>query len=116
MCMSYSRPMAVSIWFKSYDIVPDQTPSRRGNVFKSKRVTMPKLFEPPLSAHHRSVFSVALALTTLPPPMTTSKLATSELEKPRLPRKGPNPSGAEDQYTKSQDEKGTERREWRYEK
>ena len=42
-----------------------------GNVWRSKRVMMPKLLLPPLSARQRSVRAVALALTMVPDARTS---------------------------------------------
>lgn len=46
--------------------------SLAGNVIMSKRVTMPKLFPPPLRARKRSGLVFSLAFTILPSAKTTS--------------------------------------------
>ena len=61
---------AASLLFMDCVREPPHRPSC-GNVWRSKRVTMPKLLLPPLRERQRSVRVVALALTMVPDARTT---------------------------------------------
>lgn len=67
----------------------------RGNVRRSKRVTTPKLFPPPLRARQRSGFSAVPARTTSPEARTTSKPTTlSHMNPSREEKKDSPPESA----------------------
>ena len=54
-------------------------------------MTMPKLFEPPFKAFHKSEFSFALAFTISPEASTISKLTTLSQMKPSRDEKKDRP-------------------------